>query len=159
MFAFPLDMTWNSWATSSLTPARVGRAVCSSFPFSDVQLPGSPFLRESACILSSSTLMCFLLVPIVLRELVVTVVCSPENFDSFSGVAHANSITVERLPRFVFAIHISSIFAEFWSLVETWLFESGALCLLAPRLTRKMYQTVLFHHDLAKKEQGTNVCE
>ena len=39
-----------------------------------------------------------LLVPIVLRELVLTVVCLPENFDSFSGVADASSITAERLP-------------------------------------------------------------
>ena len=69
---------------------------------------------SSACILSSSALLYFFLVPIVLRELVVTVVCSPENFDSF-----ASSITVERLPGFVFVIHISGIFAEFWSLVES----------------------------------------
>ena len=62
--------------------------------------------------------MCFLLVPIVLRELAVTVVCLPENFDSFRGVADASSISVERLPRFVFVIHIYGIFAESRLLVK-----------------------------------------
>ena len=83
-----------------------------------VQLPGSLFLRESACIWSSSALSCFLLVPIVLRELVVIVVCSLENFDSFSGVADANSI-VECLPGFVFVIHISGVFAKSRSVVKS----------------------------------------
>ena len=49
----------------------------------------------------------------------MTAVSSPENIDSFSGVADASSITVERLPGFVFAIHISGTFAEIWSLVES----------------------------------------
>ena len=53
----------------------------------------------------------------MLRELVVTVVCLPENFDSFNEVADAGSITVERLPKkIVFVIHVSHIFAESWSL-------------------------------------------
>ena len=90
----------------------------------------------------------------------MTVVCSPENLDSFSGVAVASSITVERLPGFMFAIHISGIFAEFWSSVESPTDSSNPelFCLLAPGLTRTMCQTVLFHHDLARKEKCTGVC-
>ena len=99
------------------SPARVDRAVCSSFPLTDVQLPRSPCLRESAYILSSSAFLCFFLIPIVSRELVVIVVCSPENFESF-----ASSITVERLPGLTIGF-------ELWSLIEspTGFFESGAL--------------------------------
>ena len=45
----------------------------------------------------------------------MAVVWLTENLDSFSGVADAGSITVERLPEIVFVIHISGIFAESWS--------------------------------------------
>ena len=105
-------------------------------------------------------IMCFLLVPIVLRELVETVVCLPENFDSFNGVADASSIIVERLPGFVFVIHVSGIFAESRFLVNSPADSSNPeLFVLAPGLTRKVCQTVWFHGDLVQKEQCTSVCK
>ena len=71
-------------------------------------------------------------------------------------------------------VHISCIFAESWSLVnsptDSWnpeLFVSllqvdsksvRLLCLLAPGLTRKVCQIILFHGDLVRKEQCTSVC-
>ena len=66
-----------------------------------------PFMLSSACILSSSALLYFFLVPIVLRELVANVICSPENFESY-----ASSITVERLPGLTVSF-------EFRSLIES----------------------------------------
>ena len=60
----------------------------------------------------------------------------------------------------MFAIHFSGVSAEFLVIgrIAHLLFESGALCLLPPGLTRRMCQTVLFHHDLVPKEQCTSVC-
>ena len=103
------------------------------------------FMFSSACILSSSALLYFFLVPIVLRELVAIVVCSPENFESL-----ASSITVERLPRLTVGF-------EFWSLIESPTGSSN-LVLFVSGLTRRMCQIVLFRHDLAKKEQCSSVC-
>ena len=61
---------------------------------------------------------------------------------------------------FVFVVHISGIFAESWSLVnsptDSW--NPDLFCLLAPGLTRKVCQIILFHGDLVRKEQCTSVC-
>ena len=102
---------------------------------------------------SSSALLYFFLVPIVLRELVVIVVCSPENFDSFSGVAHTRSITVERLPGLTVGF-------EFRSLIESPTGSSNPelFVSLLQDLLGEGVELLLFHHDLAKKEQCTSVC-
>ena len=50
-------------------------------------------------------------------------------------------------------IHLLNLeFAVFFVESFDWLLD------LAPRLTRKVCQTVLFHHDLVRKEQCTGVC-
>ena len=160
MFAVPIGYdseTLERLASTFTPPARVGRAVCSSFPCSEVQLPGSPVLRESACILSSSALLCFLLVPIVLRELVVACGLFTRKLWLIQS-----SITVERLTQKLCSWStISGIFAESWvigwsptvtlrirsslfSLLQDWLGKCVKLCCSI---------TILF-----RKEHCTSVC-
>ena len=100
-----------------------------------------PFVLSTACILSSSALLYFFLVPIVLREFVLIVVDSPENFEVF-----ASFITVERPTGLTVGF-------EFWSLIESstdssnselfisllqdWLGEDVELCYSIPILSGK----------------------
>ena len=160
MFAFSLDMTSKLLSDFVTHSSSCCSSCCLQLvPFLRRPAPKISFLeRESVCILSSSPLLCFRLVPIVLRELVVTVVYLPKNFDSFSGVADASTIIVERLPGFVFVIHISGIFAESRLLVNSLALRIRSSVSICSRVGSESVSNCGSIAILSSRNKCTSVC-